>query len=54
MTTSYSYGQLRHPGAQLTNRWILVRRAGVYVPGGLAVYSSSVILNIVPDQVSRR
>lgn len=40
------------PGAQLTNRWTPVRRAGVYVPGGLAVYPSSVIMNIVPAQAA--
>ncbi|GGH56548.1 histidinol dehydrogenase [Rothia aerolata] len=40
------------PGAKLTFRWTPVRRAGVYVPGGLAVYPSSVIMNIVPAQAA--
>ncbi|MDY6051499.1 MAG: histidinol dehydrogenase [Rothia sp. (in: high G+C Gram-positive bacteria)] len=40
------------PGAVLTNRWTPVRRAGVYVPGGLAVYPSSVIMNTVPAQAA--
>lgn len=40
------------PGAKLTNRWTPVRRAGVYVPGGLAVYPSSVIMNTVPAQAA--
>lgn len=40
------------PGARLVNRWTPVRRAGVYVPGGLAVYPSSVIMNTVPAQAA--
>lgn len=40
------------PGAHLTNRWTPVRRAGIYVPGGLAVYPSSVIMNTVPAQAA--
>lgn len=40
------------PGAVLTHRWTPVRRAGVYVPGGLAVYPSSVIMNTVPAQAA--
>ncbi|MDO4897999.1 MAG: histidinol dehydrogenase [Rothia sp. (in: high G+C Gram-positive bacteria)] len=40
------------PGAKLTNRWTPVRRAGVYVPGGLAVYPSSVVMNTVPAQAA--
>ncbi|MFW0184989.1 histidinol dehydrogenase [Rothia sp. CCM 9418] len=40
------------PGAQLTNRWTPVRRVGLYVPGGLAVYPSSVIMNAVPAQAA--
>ncbi|MGG5172954.1 histidinol dehydrogenase [Pseudarthrobacter sp. J1738] len=35
-------------GAVVSNRWIPVRRVGLYVPGGLAVYPSSVIMNVVP------
>ncbi|WP_198924108.1 histidinol dehydrogenase, partial [Rothia sp. ND6WE1A] len=40
------------PGAHLINRWTPVRRVGVYVPGGLAVYPSSVIMNTVPAQAA--
>ncbi|MDR1118548.1 MAG: histidinol dehydrogenase [Bifidobacteriaceae bacterium] len=38
------------PGAWVSQRWIPVRRVGLYVPGGLAVYPSSVIMNVVPAQ----
>ncbi|MDR3361030.1 MAG: histidinol dehydrogenase, partial [Bifidobacteriaceae bacterium] len=38
------------PGAAISQRWIPVRRVGLYVPGGLAVYPSSVIMNAVPAQ----
>ena len=40
------------PGGTVTERWIPVRRVGLYVPGGLAVYPSSVIMNVVPAQVA--
>ncbi|GAA3774944.1 histidinol dehydrogenase [Microbacterium kribbense] len=39
-------------GARVEQRWQPVRRAGVYVPGGKAVYPSSVIMNVVPAQVA--
>ncbi len=39
-------------GGTVTERWIPVRRVGLYVPGGLAVYPSSVIMNVVPAQVA--
>ncbi|WP_142110910.1 histidinol dehydrogenase [Rarobacter incanus] len=38
------------PGAQVRQRWIPVQRVGLYVPGGLAVYPSSVIMNVVAAQ----
>lgn len=38
------------PGAQVRQRWIPVGRVGLYVPGGLAVYPSSVVMNVVPAQ----
>lgn len=38
------------PGARLTQRWIPVARVGLYVPGGLAVYPSSVVMNVVAAQ----
>ncbi|WP_327085794.1 histidinol dehydrogenase [Nonomuraea sp. NBC_01738] len=38
------------PGGTVTERWIPVDRVGLYVPGGRAVYPSSVIMNVVPAQ----
>lgn len=38
------------PGAQVRQRWIPVRRVGLYAPGGLAVYPSSVVMNAVAAQ----
>lgn len=38
------------PGASVTQRFIPVARVGLYVPGGRAVYPSSVIMNVVPAQ----
>ncbi|MDQ1203776.1 histidinol dehydrogenase [Microbacterium sp. SORGH_AS_0862] len=40
------------PGARVVQRWQPVRRVGVYVPGGKAVYPSSVVMNVVPAQVA--
>ena len=40
------------PGGRITQRWIPVRRVGLYVPGGLAVYPSSVVMNAVAAQVA--
>ncbi|MCT1723302.1 MULTISPECIES: histidinol dehydrogenase [Kocuria] len=40
------------PGAVLRHRWTPVRRAGLYIPGGLAVYPSSVVMNVVPAQAA--
>jgi histidinol dehydrogenase len=40
------------PGARLTHKWIAVDRVGLYVPGGLAVYPSSVVMNVVPAQAA--
>ncbi|WP_051477213.1 histidinol dehydrogenase [Arthrobacter sp. Br18] len=37
-------------GARLTHKWVPVDRVGLYVPGGLAVYPSSVVMNVVPAQ----
>lgn len=38
------------PGAQVRQRWIPIRRVGLYVPGGLAVYPSSVLMNVIAAQ----
>ena len=40
------------PGAQVIQRWQPVNRVGLYVPGGKAVYPSSVVMNVVPAQVA--
>lgn len=40
------------PGAVITQRWSPVDRVGLYVPGGKAVYPSSVIMNVVPAQIA--
>jgi len=40
------------PGSFVTERYVPVDRAGVYVPGGLVAYPSSVIMNVVPAQVA--
>jgi histidinol dehydrogenase len=39
-------------GAQVTERYVAVDRAGVYVPAGLVPLPSSVIMNVVPAQVA--
>jgi histidinol dehydrogenase len=39
-------------GLTVTGRFVPVHRAGVYVPGGLVAYPSSVVMNIVPAQVA--
>jgi histidinol dehydrogenase len=40
------------PGAEVIQRWSPVARVGLYVPGGKAVYPSSVVMNVVPAQVA--
>jgi histidinol dehydrogenase len=39
-------------GGTVRQRWVPVRRVGLYVPGGLALYPSSVVMNVVPAQVA--
>jgi histidinol dehydrogenase len=39
-------------GASVTERWVPVRRVGLYVPGGLVTYPSSVVMNVVPAQIA--
>ena len=41
------------PGGTVVQRWIPVDRVGLYVPGGKAVYPSSVIMNVVPAQIAQ-
>jgi histidinol dehydrogenase len=38
------------PGGSVTERFVPVRRVGLYAPGGRAVYPSSVVMNVVPAQ----
>jgi histidinol dehydrogenase len=40
------------PGASVVERWVPVGRVGLYVPGGLVAYPSSVVMNVVPAQVA--
>lgn len=40
------------PGGTVTERWVPVERVGLYVPGGRAVYPSSVVMNVVPAQAA--
>ena len=40
------------PGGTVTERWLPVDRVGLYVPGGIAVYPSSVVMNVVPAQIA--
>jgi histidinol dehydrogenase len=40
------------PGGSVTMRWLPVERVGLYVPGGRAVYPSSVVMNVVPAQIA--
>lgn len=37
-------------GGTVTERWVPVGRVGLYAPGGLAAYPSSVVMNVVPAQ----
>jgi histidinol dehydrogenase len=40
-------------GGVVTEKWIPVDRVGLYVPGGAAVYPSSVIMNVIPAQIAK-
>lgn len=40
-------------GGVVTERWIPVDRVGLYVPGGRAVYPSSVLMNVIPAQIAQ-
>ena len=39
-------------GGFVSEKWIPVDRVGLYVPGGRAVYPSSVMMNVVPAQIA--
>jgi len=40
-------------GGTVTEKWVPVDRVGLYVPGGRAVYPSSVVMNVVPAQIAK-
>ena len=40
------------PGGTVEERWVPVDRVGLYVPGGRAVYPSSVMMNVIPAQIA--
>ena len=40
------------PGGTVTERWVPVRRVGLYVPGGLLAYPSTVVMNVIPALVA--
>src|SRR3954470_1690741 len=39
-------------GGTVTEKWVPVERVGLYAPGGLAVYPSTVVMNVVPAQLA--
>ena len=39
-------------GGTVIEKWIPVDRVGLYVPGGRAVYPSSVMMNVIPAQIA--
>ncbi|NND12382.1 MAG: histidinol dehydrogenase [Acidimicrobiia bacterium] len=41
-----------HPGVRVRRRWSPLRRAGGYVPGGLAAYPSSLLMIAIPAAVA--
>ncbi len=40
-------------GGVVSEKWIPVDRVGLYVPGGRAVYPSSVLMNVIPAQIAK-
>jgi len=40
-------------GGTVTEKWVPVDRVGLYVPGGRAVYPSSVLMNVIPAQIAK-
>ncbi|MFM6941018.1 MAG: histidinol dehydrogenase, partial [Candidatus Planktophila sp.] len=39
-------------GGTVREKWVPVDRVGLYVPGGRAVYPSSVLMNVIPAQIA--
>ena len=40
-------------GGTVTEKWVPFDRVGLYVPGGRAVYPSSVMMNVIPAQIAK-
>lgn len=40
-------------GGTVAEKWVPVDRVGLYVPGGRAVYPSSVLMNVIPAQIAK-
>jgi histidinol dehydrogenase len=40
-------------GGEVRETWVPVDRVGLYVPGGRAVYPSSVLMNVIPAQIAK-
>lgn len=40
-------------GARVLERWVPIDRVALYVPGGRAVYPSSVMMNVIPAQIAK-
>jgi histidinol dehydrogenase len=40
-------------GGIVREKWVPVDRVGLYVPGGRAVYPSSVLMNVIPAQIAK-
>ncbi len=47
-----SWSMRRPDGVELRQRYTPIDRVGVYVPGGRATYSSTVLMNVIPAQVA--
>lgn len=50
MPKDFSY--IDDMGVKLGNRWLPIERVGLYVPGGLASYPSSVLMNAIAAKVA--
>ncbi|USG62047.1 histidinol dehydrogenase [Sneathiella marina] len=46
------YSFVDHDGVELGYRWTPIENVGLYVPGGLATYPSSVLMNAIPARVA--
>ena len=47
-----SWFDTKEDGSLLGMKYMPIRRAGVYVPGGKAAYPSSVLMNVIPAKVA--